>query len=95
MEADQQRRLGQACHGEMGEWKDNDAVLKGSIRNLETPERYDKDDVPDKTILENDGYRSRWSVTTRRAPPTFFSKAKKNLRFTTSVSRVWFSLELM
>ena len=45
--------------GEMDKWIANDAVLKGSIRQLETPEGYDKDDVPDKLILEDDGVQAQ------------------------------------
>ena len=45
--------------GEMDKWIANDAVLKGSIRQLETAEGYDKDDVPDKMILEDDGVQAQ------------------------------------
>ena len=45
--------------GEMDKWIANDAVLKGSIRNLKTPEGYDIDDVLDKTIVEDDGVEAQ------------------------------------
>ena len=76
MEAGQ---LWQLAIGEMDKWIANDAVLKGSIRQLEAPEGYDKDDVPDKTILEDDRVQAQMERDESEGLADLHDQSEENL----------------
>ena len=65
--------------GEMDKWIANDSVLKGSIRKLETPEGYDQDDVPDKTILEDDGVQAQMESDELEGLADLHDQSEENL----------------
>ena len=52
--ADCRKLVGHAIN-EMDKWVENDSVLRGSMGNIQIPDRYDEDSVCNKVLLYADG----------------------------------------
>lgn len=57
----------------MDEWIKKDTVLGGSIRALTTPFGFDKDDVNDKVVLENEGVGAQIELEMDEERPDFLT----------------------
>lgn len=63
----------------MNEWIAKDRVLEGSLRNLKIPEGYDKDEVPDKTVLADDGVEAEMSLEAAQDLHDFVDRSNEDM----------------